>query len=193
MRMARFLHGGPLFGAVLIKVINSRGHKVLAGFLSLPSWLQLSLLTVQLWEQLPRLDFLPTVHLLCKTSGSWSLKSPHEMTLIMSKPPQLHMFGRRQSGAMVKKITLLKSYFPFKYLSKFVNTFCCWWNDPPLTFQFIIAVLLMRPQKMEMRPINMLRVKVRNRNSVCTLWVIFQYHQHSKQQGSVALQHKHLA
>lgn len=125
--------------------------------------------------------------------GGWSLKSPHEITLLMSKPPQLHMFRRRQSGAMVKKITLLKSYFPFKYLSKFVNTFCCCWNDPPLTFQFIIAVPLMRPQKMEMRPINMLRVKVRNRNSVCTLWVIFQYHQHSKQQRSVALQHKHLA
>lgn len=60
---------------------------------------------------------------------------------------QLHVFGRIQSGAAVKKITLLKSYFPSKYLTKFVNTFCCWWNDPPLTFQFIIAAPLMRPQK----------------------------------------------
>ena len=125
--------------------------------------------------------------------GSWLKKCPHETMCIISNLPQLHMFGSRQSGAMAKKITLLKSYFPFNYPIKFVNTFCCWWNDPPLTFQFIIAVPLMRPQKMEMRPINMLRVKVRNRNSVCTLWVMFHYCQHSKQHGRMALQHKHLA
>lgn len=103
------------------------------------------------------------------------LKCPHEIMFIISKLSQLHMFGRWQSETMAKKITLLKSYFPFNYLVKFINTFCCWWNDPPLTFPFIIAVLLMRPQKMEMRPINMLRVKVRNRNSVCTFWVMFRY------------------
>lgn len=117
----------------------------------------------------------------------------YEIISIFLKLPQFHMFGRRQSGVMVKKIILLKCYFPFNYCIKFVNTFCCWWDDPPLTFQFIIAVPLMRPQKMEMRPINMLRVKVTNHNSVRILWVMFWYHWHSKQRGRMALQHKHLA
>lgn len=124
--------------------------------------------------------------------GRWFKNCLYEMISMILKLTQFCTFGRRQSGAMVKKITLLKSYFPLNYCIKFINTFCCWWNDPPLTFQFIIAAPLMRPQKMEMRPINMLRVKVTNCNSVRTLWVMFWYHWHSKQHGRMALQHKHL-
>lgn len=117
----------------------------------------------------------------------------HEIISIILKLSQFHMFGRREPGTTVKKITLLKSYFPFNYCIKFINTFCCWWNDPPLTFQFIIAAPLMRPQEMEMRPINMLRVKVTNRNRVRALWVTFRCHWHSKQHGRMALLQKHLA
>lgn len=117
----------------------------------------------------------------------------HEMISIILKLSQFHMFGRREPGGMVKKIILLKSYFPFNYCIKFINIFCCWWNALPLTFQFIIAAPLMRPQEMEMRPINMLRVKVTNRNSVRTLWGMFWYHWPSKHHGRMALPHEHLA
>lgn len=174
--MRHFIQGGPLCHTMLMKVINSQRQKVLSEFLSLLPWVQRSLLMLQLPEWLPSLEFLQMVHLSHAThQQNVFLKCPHEIMFIISKLSQLHMFGRWQSETMFKKITLLKSYFPFNYLVKFINTFCCWWNDPTLTFPFIIAVLLMRPQKMEMRPINMLRVKVRNRNSVCTLWVMFRY------------------
>lgn len=138
------------------------------------------------------LKFLQMVHLLCKVSRKviWKL-SIWNYSHDFKTAPFLHVW-KETIGAMVKKITLLKSYFPFNYCIKFINTFCCWWNDPPLTFRFIIAAPLMRPQKMEMRPINMLRVKVTNRNSVRTLWVMFWYHWHSKLHGRKALQHKHL-
>lgn len=48
------------------------------------------------------------------------------MMSVTSKLPLLHMFGRTQLGAMFKKITLLKSYFPFNYLTEMVNTLGCW-------------------------------------------------------------------